>query len=52
MSITAVEPWVEARALDDLVLKGFNHPVLAMEILSWREEVENVVDAAAVRKRG
>ena len=47
-----VEPWVEARALDDLHLKGFNHPVLAMEILSWREEVGNVVDAAAARRRG
>ncbi len=47
-----VEPWVEARALDDLTLKGFNHPVLAMEILSWREEVDNVVDAAAARARG
>jgi class 3 adenylate cyclase/HAMP domain-containing protein len=47
-----VEPWVEARPLDDLVLKGFNHPVLAMEILSWNEEVENVVDAAAARRRG
>ena len=47
-----VEPWVEARALDDLVLKGFNHPVLAMEILSWREQVENVVDASAARRRG
>jgi len=47
-----VEPWVEARALDDLQLKGFNHPVLAMEILNWREEVENVVDAAAARRRG
>ncbi|HXH46502.1 MAG TPA: adenylate/guanylate cyclase domain-containing protein [Bradyrhizobium sp.] len=47
-----VEPWVEARALDDLQLKGFNHPVLAMEILRWREEVENVVDATAVRMRG
>jgi len=46
-----VEQWVEARALDDLQLKGFNHPVLAMEILSWREEVENVVDAAAARRR-
>ncbi|MGY4282938.1 class 3 adenylate cyclase/HAMP domain-containing protein [Bradyrhizobium sp. LM2.7] len=46
-----VEPFVEARPLDDLVLKGFNHPVLAMEILSWREEVENVVDAAAARRR-
>ncbi len=49
-----VEPWVEARALDDLVLKGFNHPVLAMEILRWREEVDDVVDAsaaAAARRR-
>jgi class 3 adenylate cyclase/HAMP domain-containing protein len=46
-----VEPWVEARALDDLQLKGFNHPVLAMEILSWREEVDNVVDAAAAARR-
>jgi len=42
-----VEPWVDARSLDDLVLKGFNHPVLAVEILGWREEVDNVVDAAA-----
>ncbi len=46
-----VEPWVEARPLDDLVLKGFNHPVLAMEILSWRDEVDNVVDASAARRR-
>ncbi|MBR0995126.1 GAF domain-containing protein [Bradyrhizobium japonicum] len=47
-----VEPWVEARALDDLQLKGFNHPVLAMEILNWRDEVENVVDASVARRRG
>jgi class 3 adenylate cyclase len=46
-----VEPWVEARPLDDLQLKGFNHPVLAMEILRWREEVDNVVDASAARRR-
>ncbi|HTC99124.1 MAG TPA: adenylate/guanylate cyclase domain-containing protein [Bradyrhizobium sp.] len=49
-----VEQWVDAAALDDLVLKGFNHPVLAMEILRWREEVDNVVDAsaaAAARRR-
>jgi class 3 adenylate cyclase/HAMP domain-containing protein len=48
-----VEPWVEASPLDDLVLKGFKHPVLAMEIKSWREEVDNVVEAgaAAVRRR-
>jgi class 3 adenylate cyclase/HAMP domain-containing protein len=42
-----VEQWVDAKPLDDLVLKGFNHPVLAMEILRWREEVESVVDAQA-----
>jgi class 3 adenylate cyclase/HAMP domain-containing protein len=47
----AVEQWVEAKPLDDLVLKGFNHPVLAMEILRWREEVDNVVDAAAKSAR-
>ncbi|MGW1418973.1 adenylate/guanylate cyclase domain-containing protein [Bradyrhizobium manausense] len=47
-----VEPFVEARALDDLQLKGFNHPVLAMEILGWREAVDNVVDASAARRRG
>ncbi|MGL9619435.1 adenylate/guanylate cyclase domain-containing protein [Bradyrhizobium sp. U531] len=47
-----VEQWVEAQPLDDLQLKGFNHPVLAMEILSWREEVDNVVDASALRRRG
>lgn len=47
----AVEQWVDAKPLDDLVLKGFNHPVLAMEILRWREEVDNVVDAAAKSRR-
>ncbi|HWX62740.1 adenylate/guanylate cyclase domain-containing protein [Bradyrhizobium sp.] len=31
-----VEAHVDAAPLDDLVLKGFNHPVLAMEILHWR----------------
>jgi len=48
-----VEQWVEAAPIDDLVLKGFNHPVLAVEILRWREEVDNVVDAgtAAARRR-
>jgi class 3 adenylate cyclase/HAMP domain-containing protein len=47
----AVEQWVEAKPLDDLVLKGFNHPVLAMEIVRWREEVSNVVDASAAAAR-
>lgn len=46
-----VEPWAEGRPIDDLNLKGFNHPVLCAEILSWREEVDNVVDAAASSAR-
>jgi adenylate cyclase len=46
-----VEQWVDAAPMDDLQLKGFNHPVLAMEILRWREEVDNVVDATAARRR-
>ena len=46
-----VEPWVEGRPIDDLNLKGFNHPILAAEILSWREEVDNVVDAASARRK-
>ncbi len=46
-----VEQWVDAKPLDDLVLKGFNHPVLAMEIVRWREEMENVVDAQAAGAR-
>jgi len=49
-----VEQWVDAAPIDDLVLKGFNHPVLAVEILQWREEVDNIVDAgtAARRRKG
>src|SRR6201987_370380 len=39
-----VEQWVDAAPLDDLVLKGFNHPVLAMEILRWREEAPEPPD--------
>jgi class 3 adenylate cyclase/HAMP domain-containing protein len=48
-----VEPWVDAVPIDDLMLKGFNHPVLAVEIQRWHEEADNVVDAgtAAVRRR-
>ena len=41
-----VERWVEGRPLDDLHLKGFNHPILAAEILRWREEGEAAEDAA------
>ncbi len=46
-----VEPRVLGRPIDDLNLKGFNHPILAAEILGWREEVDNVVDAAAAGAR-
>jgi adenylate cyclase len=46
-----VEQWVEGRAIDDLNLKGFNHPILAAEITSWREAVDNVVDVATAAKR-
>src|SRR5260221_463212 len=48
-----VEQWVEARPIDDLSLKGFNHPVLAMEILRWREEggAAEPVELAAARRR-
>ncbi|MEH2623843.1 class 3 adenylate cyclase/HAMP domain-containing protein [Bradyrhizobium sp. AZCC 1719] len=46
-----VEPWVEGQPIDDLNLKGFNHPILAAEITAWRESVDNVVDAAAAAAR-
>jgi hypothetical protein len=42
-----VEPWVEGNSLEELHLKEFNHPVLAVEILRWREEAEEVEVAAA-----
>jgi len=42
-----VEQWVDARPLDDLSLKGFNHPVLAMDILRWREEAGAVAAVPA-----
>ncbi len=51
-----VEQWVEGRPLDDLVLKGFNHPILAAEILRWRGEGEvaepaEAAPAEAARRR-
>jgi hypothetical protein len=46
-----VEQWVEGKPIDDLNLKGFNHPILAAEITGWRETVDNVVDAAAARRK-
>jgi class 3 adenylate cyclase len=50
-----VEPWVDGKPLDDLNLKGFNHPVLAVEIVRWRDEAEardvEVAAAEAPRRR-
>src|ERR1700684_1736032 len=43
-----VEAWAEGNSLDALNLKGFNHPVLAVEILRWRGDGEQ--DDAAVEK--
>jgi class 3 adenylate cyclase/HAMP domain-containing protein len=37
-----VEQWAEAAPIDALNLKGFNHPVLAVEILRWREQAEDL----------
>ena len=46
-----VEQWAEGAALDDLHLKGFNHPVLAVEILRWREEGEDAEAPASAEPR-
>src|SRR5258705_11654277 len=46
-----VEAFVEARPIDDLHLKGFNHPGLAMEVLRWREDAANLLDATAAAPR-
>jgi class 3 adenylate cyclase/HAMP domain-containing protein len=49
-----VEQWAEGKELDELVLKGFNHPILAVEILRWRDEgtaAEVAVAAAPAAKR-
>lgn len=44
-----VEPWVEAKPIEPLRLKGFHHPVAAVEILGWREQP---VQTAATAGRG
>ncbi len=46
-----VEPWVEGASLEELHLKGFNHPVLAAEILRWREETGTAPAPAKRRKQ-
>jgi hypothetical protein len=45
-----VEPCVERNSLEELNLKEFNRPVLAVEILRWREEVAEAT-AEAPRRR-
>ncbi|WP_316178960.1 MULTISPECIES: adenylate/guanylate cyclase domain-containing protein [unclassified Bradyrhizobium] len=45
-----VEQSVDARPIDDLHLKGFNHPVLAMEILRWRGEGADVIEVEERRR--
>ncbi len=46
-----VEAVAEGASLGELNLKGFNHPVLAVEILRWREDGEqDDQQAASVEK--
>jgi class 3 adenylate cyclase len=48
-----VEAFAEGRQLEDLTLKGFNHPILAVEVLRWRgeDEAAEQVEAEAPRRR-
>jgi class 3 adenylate cyclase/HAMP domain-containing protein len=48
-----VEQWAEAAPLEELNLKGFNHPILAVEILRWREQADviEMPSPAARRQR-
>jgi class 3 adenylate cyclase/HAMP domain-containing protein len=41
-----VEAVAEGASLGELHLKGFNHPVLAVEILRWREDGEQAASVA------
>jgi class 3 adenylate cyclase/HAMP domain-containing protein len=43
-----VEAVAEGASLGELHLKGFNHPVLAVEILRWREDGEAAASVAKV----
>jgi class 3 adenylate cyclase/HAMP domain-containing protein len=47
-----VEPWVEAKPIPPLTLKGFSRPIPALEILAWRDgPKDNVVSVAAAAAR-
>ena len=47
-----VEQWAEGRQLEDLTLKGFNHPILAVEILRGARGVRWRRRNARPRRRG
>jgi len=38
-----VEQWAEARAMEELSLKGFARPVPVVEVLSWRTERDDLI---------
>ena len=37
-AFSSVENWVEASHIGELKLKGFNAPIAAYEVVSWRGE--------------
>jgi len=42
-----VEQWVDAAPIPPLTLKGFHHPVAAVQILGWREQAADVPKTSA-----
>jgi class 3 adenylate cyclase/HAMP domain-containing protein len=44
-----VERWAEARSIEPLQLKGFSHPIPAVEILRWRETEDADADTNIAR---
>lgn len=41
-----VEQWVDAVPMEPLTLKGFHHPVAAVEIMSWRDQADSDAPSA------
>lgn len=37
-ALSMVQPWAEAGPVQSLTLKGFHHPVAAVEVTGWRED--------------
>lgn len=48
-AFAAVEDFAEARAIAPLTLKGFGHPIPAVEVLRWRETNRGDADTNHVR---